>query len=200
MSSTMSSPRQLQYNWQNRFYDGWVGKYAEMLSQLERLIEDDRMFRDVVDTSRLFSNFHVPAQVSDKYAVVAVSYLMLKDRRPWISLSEFEDLPGIDRLELNKAVKQVRLHAYIPELQTPEDFLEAMKPRLSEKELRAGLEVLADFPDEVKEDHLKGSVTGAAMHHGFGLDLDDDTLYRMLGDDIIPENVRNVAAITEDAN
>jgi len=198
-TKTSNDQTQLHYQWTNRFTQKWVTQYTDLLSELERYIPNHEAFLDIVEIAKLYDDLETGRQMGKKNVVTATTYLVVRDHYPWFSAVELVDGTDVSPGKMAETLWRVDKHAFISDIQSPEDCLDRMEPKLTSDQMEQTRMVLAEIPDTVAENKSNSAVVGAAMHFGFGMDLDDDTIREYLGDVLVGE-VREVVRLAKDGN
>ena len=177
----------MEYNWERHFDNRWIGKYAPILGRIDRVID----YEDYLDLIGYLKELRKTTDTTEKNAVAALAYLIVRDSRPWISIDYFTETSLLNRHSVIEEIETVS-QVYEPDIESPEDFLDRMYPRLSRDEVESSHYILYQLPDDLKEARSNDTVVGAAMHIGFGFELTDANIEEYLGDSI-PRKVRETA-------
>ena len=205
--------RQLQYEeqWKTHFYPAWVGRWRDTLATVEQFVDHDQ-FLTVVDRTNLFRSCEgTPDTITDREAVLAIAYLVIKEERPWFQMKALTDRADVSLVHFTDAIKYATIEAYHPEITTPEEFLDAMDWKLTDENYEKVDRVLRGIPEEFRDTGNEygfysmlnsQEIVAAAIYLALDVSV-DDVVYDYLGNsenrsDLRPEAVKDTISSIQD--
>lgn len=158
MSEVQSNDqRQLRYEeqWNKHFAPQWVSRYASHLQELERFLNHDQFLRVVEDLKLYKDRPH--GQLSDRKAVAILTYLNVKEDRPWFSMLTVNQSTDIAIRDFFHGARELCEEAHLVEIEDPKEYLATLHDadRIATDEYQVVLDNLNEISGEYLYDPFK---------------------------------------------